>query len=81
MPLTRTYYDLIPADVASVTFHRGTASSTGWYVSANATIRAEDGKSLQAAITREATESQRTQIETFITNHVVGALNTQEKLV
>ena len=80
MPLTRTYSDCVLTDVTHMTFHRGRASSTGWYITAGAQIRAGDGKHYMATITKEATEGQIAAIENFITNQVIAAVNAQEGL-
>jgi len=80
MPLTRTYSDVIQTDIDMVTFRRSTASSTGWFISAMAIVRAGDGVNYTASITREATASQATVIENFVSNNVVAAVNAQEGL-
>ena len=77
---TRTYFDLVLADVNTVSFVRSGTSATGWSVVANAGVRADDGQGYTAILLKDATAGQKTQIETFITNNVLAALNTQEAL-
>ena len=77
---TRTYYDLLLGDVNTVSFVRSSTSPTGWSVVANAGVRADDGQGYTAIAMKDATAGQKTQIESFITNHVLGAMNTQEAL-
>ena len=77
---TRTYYDLLLADVNTVTFVRDVSAANGWTMLANAGVRADDGQGYTATLSVPASAAQRTQIESFITNHALTRLNTQENL-
>lgn len=75
-----TYFSVVLTDVSEVTFTRSATAPNGWRARAQAQVRVSGGTTYQAAISGNVTAGQRTSIETYITNNVLGALNTQEGL-
>ena len=74
-----TYFTLTLTDVQSVCFERTANAPNGWAARAHALVRSS-GTPTSTSAFGPVTAGQKTAIETYITTHVLPALNTQEGL-